>query len=48
MSRSRRLLGIAFLTALIAVPVRPAAADTNPCKGTAPGPPLPAPVLLHR
>ena len=38
MARSRRLLGIAFLTALIVVPVRPAAAEDNPCKGTAPGP----------
>ncbi len=38
MKRLSRTLGVAILTAFVVLPAGPALADTNPCKGTAPGP----------
>lgn len=38
MRRLTRTLGIVFISALAALPAAPAAAEDNPCKGTAPGP----------
>ena len=51
MTKRARLLLVATLGAALALPATPAYADTNPCKGQAPGPhcrpPCTYTVVLH-